>query len=322
MMAAACPDSWTSVAAGNGQRQTMEILESCDICGSRSIPTIDRRNHICRCADCGCTFDNPRPTLEEIGAFYSQPGKYDLWLSEEPARDLLWRRRLKLVRRFVSGGSLLDVGAGTGQFLSLARTYFDVAGTELSRKAIQVARSKYGVELLEGTLNELTFGPRFDVITLFHVLEHVPSPRTTLERCRSLLRDTGFLFVAVPNDIQGARGVIKRWLSRLGVPRYRHRPTGLRRVTLDGSMDEIHLSHFTRAVLARLFARTDFEVEAFTLDPYYAATGFGLLKAHVYYGLNLLAWRTLAHNLYETTLAVVRPARPNQMSARSHPSAG
>src|SRR6267378_6773451 len=119
----------------------LETLNVCPLCGTEHIRTVDPVSNICECEPCGYVFDNPRPTIEKLVAFYSQPAKYDTWLSQEQARDQLWKRRLKQVLSVGRPGSLLDVGAGIGQFLNLARPHFSsVSGTEVSESAIEISR--------------------------------------------------------------------------------------------------------------------------------------------------------------------------------------
>jgi hypothetical protein len=100
----------------------VEVLHACPLCEADSLGVLD--SNLCECKRCGYVFNNPRPTLAALISFYSQPTKYDQWLAEEPARDALWTRRLKLLRRIAKPGSLLDVGAGIGQFLSIALSLF------------------------------------------------------------------------------------------------------------------------------------------------------------------------------------------------------
>ena len=102
---------------GGGSQMNQDILRSCDLCGSNQIMVLDAESNICKCGACGYVFDNPRPTTEEVAIFYSKPGKYDLWVREEEARDLLWTRRLRKMEKTKKSGSLLDVGTGAGQFL-------------------------------------------------------------------------------------------------------------------------------------------------------------------------------------------------------------
>jgi SAM-dependent methyltransferase len=286
----------------------VEVLDTCNVCDSRRLVPVDVENNIWRCRSCGYVFDNPRPTSLEIAAFYSKPTQYDSWLSAEGARDALWRRRLRKLTTVSKQGTLLDIGAGTGQFLYHARSFFtQVSGTEVSKSAIETAKEKYELELIEGDVTDIEFGRHvvFDNITLFHVLEHVPNPRKTIERCWSLLSDGGVVVVAAPNDIlsfsRRLKTRVKILLRRIGVRRFTEPgKLGLSRIALDGSSDEIHLSHFTPSVLRRLLENSGFLILKESLDPYYVATGIRLFRCHCLYMLAQLVKLVLRRNVYAT----------------------
>jgi SAM-dependent methyltransferase len=280
---------------------TTETLTCCALCRSEDTHTIDPVASIDECGSCGYAFANPRPVVEDIAAYYSRPSKYDRWLDQEHGFDRLARWRLAQIR--TRGGDLLDVGAGIGQFLAHAKKDFNsVQGTEISRSAIEIARVMYGINLIHGEIECLDIPAKsFDVITLFHVLEHVPNPRTTVETCHRLLRKGGVLVIAVPNDRRSLRQRSKRLLVKLRVPRFRNAgPLALPRVRLDGSVDEIHLSHFTPGALERLLAATGFENQQSSLDRWYCSTGWLKARQDVFYGISLGTWKALAINLYDT----------------------
>lgn len=281
-----------------------EELTECMICGGGQIEVADSEAALCICNSCGYVFDSPRPTLDAIISFYSTPAKYDSWLSEEGARAKLWTRRLKKMRRVARPGTLLDVGAGIGQFLHLARRDFtETCGTEVSSSAVAIAQNKYGLQLLHGTLGTLSLPPEsFDNITAFHVLEHVPNPKAMIGECRSLLRENGVLVIAVPNDYRPVKSMLRLRLGQIGVSRYRAAARlGLRRIRLDGSMEEIHLSHFTPKVLRYLLEDSGFRILNESVDPYYTpAAGLAGLKQAVRY-LSGLFLHALVHvNVYDT----------------------
>lgn len=287
----------------------LESLETCNVCGERRLEVWDDRASISECQSCGYVFDNPRPTIQELIRFYSKPAKYDSWLREESARDRLWKWRVKQLLRFRKPGSLLDVGAGIGQFLSLARPFFErVCGVEVSQSAIDIAKAKYDLEIRRGELQEIDFGEElFDNITIFHVLEHVPNPRALLEECRSLLRDTGTVMIAVPNDVCSIRARLRRCLRSAGLKRFSQLgPSALPRITLDGTIDEIHLSHFTPEVLRRLLTECGFVVLRNTLDRHYVATGRARMKQDGYYWICRAINYFFAVNLYDTILITGR----------------
>jgi SAM-dependent methyltransferase len=289
-----------------------EALKACPLCGAANLAVLDPAADLCECRQCRYVFDNPRPSLGALIAFYSQPSKYDSWLAEENARDILWTRRLKLLLPVARSGSILDVGAGIGQFLAVARPFFtEVCGTEVSESAIRIAHEKYGLQLLRGEIQAIDFGDKkFDNVTLFHVLEHVHSPSAVIQKCVSLLRDGGVLVIAVPNDLHTIRQ--KRLLKTLLVRASgQARPLGLPKIVLDGSVAEIHLSHFTPRALAGLLKRFGLTVLANTLDPYYVATGFAKWKEEAFYSACRVVHTVFQMNIYDTMLLIAQKSPKN-----------
>ncbi len=285
----------------------IEHLSNCLLCGSSELLTIDEKIHLSQCRKCGFIFDNPRPTIKEIKQFYSRPTQYNSWLDKESARNCLWWRRLRLVRRYGAGRKLLDVGAGIGQFLSFAKKYFEVSGTEISESAVKIAKEKYGIDLFKDCFEEMRFQDRFDCITLFHVLEHVPNPVVTIQKCKELLAQNGVLIIAVPHDIYGIQSFIKRVCSFLNIGKYKqYGKYGLPKLVLDGSLPEIHLSHFTPKVLSTFLTKKGFVIVDLTLDPYYVADGIKKVIHRVIftgcYYMNLI----LKINIYPTFLIVAK----------------
>lgn len=286
----------------------MEHLSECNLCKSKRFEVFDTVSNICRCIECGYVFDNPRPDKEELIFFYSKPTKYDHWLKEEGARDSLWKRRLKKMHDTIQGGSLLDVGTGIGQFLSHAKEYFDeVCGTEVSRSAMDIAREKYGMDLLAGEIETIEINKRFDVITMFHVLEHVYDPKAVIEKCRVLLAENGYLVIAVPNDVLSWKNQFKILLKKLGIKRFSNiSRSGLHKLTLDGSLSEIHVSHFTSDVLRKALEKTGFRITEDSLDPYFATRGLRLAIHYLSYYLHSILFFVTGRNRYDTIWMVAQ----------------
>jgi len=287
----------------------LETLKSCNLCGAGDILTRDAENNICQCRACGYIFDSPRPIAAEVASFYSKPGQYKTWISEDEARDLLWKRRLRKMERTRKPGTLLDVGTGIGQFLHHAGVvYSKVYGTEVSDSAIRIAKDRYGLEVLKGDIESIDFGGlKFDNITLFHVLEHVPNPKSVVERCRQLLSEGGVLVIAVPNDTLCLRPKIRRAVA-LGKDNHSTDASklGLARIALDGSMQEIHVSHFTPSVLEWFLEAYGFTVLENSLDPFYVATGLRKLREDVYYGTCAVLRVLFRINIYDAIWIVAR----------------
>jgi SAM-dependent methyltransferase len=221
----------------------------------------------------------------------------------------MWERRLRKLLRYRTCGALLDVGTGTGQFLHIARSHFNVEGTEVSASAVKIAKERYGLAVTHGTLEEASAdslsGSRFDVITLFHVLEHVPEPVHTLSACKKLLAEDGLLVIAVPNEIYRWNRPIRRILGLLRVGRFASVGAfGLPRLDLSEPGGELHLSHFTCTVLKRLLEQQGFRMRELGLDPFYAALGFRAALHTMIYNLCSIVLRVTGVNIYDTIWVV------------------
>lgn len=284
-----------------------EVVPVCNVCGSDRIRKLDTEFNFCRCDSCGYVFDNPRPSFVEISAFYSQAGKYDVWLKEEQARDTLWKRRVKKLSQYRPKGSLLDIGAGYGQFLHHAQPLFrEVTGTEVSESGVALAKEKYGLSLLAGQVEELDLPPQsFDTITLFHVLEHVPDPAMLISRCQSMLSAQGILIIAVPNDMLAWTSKIKKIGKKLGIGSFQKFSPKLG-ISRAGASREIHLSHFTPAVLRQLLENSGLHIMEESLDPYYVSRGVRLFLHSAYYAVHRVLHATLKVNRYDTIWMVAR----------------
>jgi 2-polyprenyl-3-methyl-5-hydroxy-6-metoxy-1,4-benzoquinol methylase len=111
------------------------------------------------------------------------------------------RVRVRYVQRFARDGALLDVGAAGGAFvLEATRAGFTARGIEPSPAFARHARESLGVDVADGRLEDADLEPAsLDVITLWHVLEHVPEPLAALAICVRALRPGGLLVLEVPN---------------------------------------------------------------------------------------------------------------------------
>jgi len=271
------------------------------LCNSADLDFFDHPSDICRCNSCGFIFDNPRPTFEEIQRYYSRPEQYDSWLENLAGRDKLWKRRIKNVTKWKKEGNLLDIGTGIGQFLAVARPGFsEVSGTEISDSAVEIARTSYSLAILKGKIEDISFGnKKFDNITIFHVLEHVDNPKKVIEKCHGLMTENAILFIAVPNDVASLKVRTKLFLKKFGFYKSIGK-SGLNKLILDGTLGELHLSHFTQVVLKKFLETEGFKVRELSLDPYYAGTGFRKIVQDLYYYCNSVFYHMFRVNLYDT----------------------
>ncbi len=122
----------------------------------------------------------------------------------EPEWESSWNiyhRRIGLLKSIIPQGRLLEIGCGRGYFLHLAKENgYDVKGIEISPVAAQYAKSKYDIDVLTGDMEKHNpLNTSFDIITLWHVLEHFYDPAAVLQKVYKMLNAGGNLIVEVPN---------------------------------------------------------------------------------------------------------------------------
>jgi SAM-dependent methyltransferase len=247
-----------------------EVITSCPACGAPDSgrPLIRFRAQS-RCAICRHVYLSPRPTQQAIADAYNRPDAYAQWLVDEKTRAVMWAKRARRLETFARGGRVLDVGAGTGAFLhTLAQSgHWHLDGTEISAQAVELASLHYGITLRHGALADFDLpGQSYDVITLWHVLEHVPNVRTTLKEVARLLAPGGMAVIAVPNESLAVRLplVMARRMVR------QSRQADLRRMMgapVPG--EEIHLHHFSRGTLMQAAHRAGLAVRYVGVDDHY-----------------------------------------------------
>lgn len=201
---------------------------------------------VVQCHECGLCFTNPRPTVEAIGQFY--PDVYRPHHAPRPRKR--WRLRLPLPWKQYGKdypmiprhgrGRLLDFGCGGGTYMErMHRLGWQVTGVDTSRAAIQRVQAEFGLRGLVGSLPHLELEPgSFDVVTMWHSLEHAHAPLAVLREAHRLLDHGGKLVLAVPNiDSSPFRWFGRAWYG-LDLPR--------------------HLTHFTPATLQRMLEQAGF----------------------------------------------------------------
>lgn len=163
---------------------------------------------LCKCTKCALVFTNPRPSEEEIQSYYDSKDYISHHDKENNITSLLykWVRKItvtqksKLLLKYANAQSnrILDYGCGSGYFLANAKkNKWNTVGIEPNHEARSQAIES-GLSVYEN-LEELNNERKFDVITLFHVLEHVHNLRKTIKSLLKILRKNGVIFIAVPN---------------------------------------------------------------------------------------------------------------------------
>jgi 2-polyprenyl-3-methyl-5-hydroxy-6-metoxy-1,4-benzoquinol methylase len=140
-------------------------------------------------------------------------GAYHDYVAARPMKIRHFEERLREISDVVKPGRLLDVGASCGYFMEVAAAHgFDVQGVEFSRRAIDAASPAIRARIFEGTLDAMPEDGRFDVISAFDLLEHVPDPPAFLRRCAGLLKPGGRLVISTPDTDHFLRALMgSRW---------------------------------------------------------------------------------------------------------------
>jgi 2-polyprenyl-3-methyl-5-hydroxy-6-metoxy-1,4-benzoquinol methylase len=212
---------------------TTRARESCDLCGGDRTTIVLRSPRLdgplMRCLTCGLYYvSNPSAgftfntaSQEKVRDLVDRVLELDIVRPDVEEAESPWRagasqERLERVCRRVQTGRLLDVGSATGTFLQAASGSFDAMGIEPDAHTSGLARAA-GLRVQTGTISDVTRPPGgFDAVTMFHVIEHLESPRRSIEHVYSLIREGGVLVVETPTvDTLWFRLAKRRWRQLL-----------------------------------------------------------------------------------------------------------
>ena len=202
----------------------------------------------------------PKPSLEKLPSYYES----DDYISHTDGKRSLFERvyhliknialknKVKLINAQSQKGKLLDIGAGTGDFLVMAqKDGWQTTGIEPSNKAKTIAINK-GVSFADNLANLENHS--FDIITMWHVLEHVPNLEEYLSELKRLIKPTGTIIIAVPNFKSFDANFYGRHWAAYDVPR--------------------HIWHFSKTTIEKLFAEKEMklvEVLPMKFDSFYVS---------------------------------------------------
>lgn len=249
----------------------LETVAECPICGSNTfLPFLTTQDYAISleefqlqiCQKCNFVITSPRPAETFLARYYesenyishSQKAKKLIDKLYYQVRKITLKQKLRLINRCnrFQKGTLLDVGCGTGHFLKTClQAGWQVAGIEPNEKARNIA-SQYIQKDLYSSLHELPSNKNFDVITLWHVLEHIGQLNEALAKLNALLTPVGTLVIAVPNRESYSAQYFKKFWAAYDVPR--------------------HLWHFTKKNLEELLQKHKLYIEKILpmlFDAYY-----------------------------------------------------
>ena len=202
----------------------------------------------------------PKPSIEKLPSYYES----DDYISHTDGKRSLFERmyhliknialknKVKLINAQSQKGKLLDIGAGTGDFLVVAKNDgWQTTGIEPSTKAKSIALNK-GVNFA-ANLSDLE-SQSFDVITMWHVLEHVPNLDEYILELKRLLKPTGTILIAVPNFKSFDANYYGKFWAAYDVPR--------------------HIWHFSKIAIGKLFKENGMkliEVLPMKFDSFYVS---------------------------------------------------
>lgn len=264
-------------------------LTSCPVCGAtrlkEDLTCVDHYTtgevfRLCRCEACGFLFTQDFPDETEMGLYYESSD----YISHSDtkrgmvntvyhwARAYMLGRKARLVEREAhrNTGRLLDIGAGTGYFAHTMQQHgWQVTAVEKNEGARNFAREHFGLEVKSDAEEDKLPTDGFEVITLWHVMEHLQHLNETWDALRRMLTDDGVLIVAVPNRNSYDAGKYGAMWAAYDVPR--------------------HLWHFSPDNMQRIGVRHGFVLAghyAMPLDAFYIS-----MLSERYRGKKAAFWR-------------------------------
>lgn len=217
----------------------MENLNTCLVCGQTQFTTLfsckdfvatEETFQVQRCNNCSFLFTNPRPEISKIGRYYqsdqyvSHAGnkKGLIYKIYDVVRNYSIKKKLTLIKGYHTKGKLMDLGCGLGDFLNGVHQdgVFDSVGVDVSEEAIKHVKNRFGIDVKNENQLDSFLQNDFDIITQWHVLEHVHLLNERIEQLKRLLKPNGTLFIAVPNSDSWDAKFYKQYWDAYDVPRH------------------------------------------------------------------------------------------------------
>lgn len=234
-------------------------IKNCQICNEHSFKKVYELKdyflskedfNIVKCENCGFLFTNPQPNPENLGDYYkseeyvshSNSKKGFVNSAYHIVRNYTLNKKFKMVKSIMSKGSILDIGCATGEFLNVFKLdKWETLGIEPDKDAKKFAVENYNLNIENENHLENIVENSFDIITMWHVLEHVPNLNKRLETLNKILKDNGNLIIAVPNYKSYDADYYGKFWAAYDVPR--------------------HLFHFSQSTMEKLLIKHGFQIE-------------------------------------------------------------
>lgn len=216
----------------------MESLVNCPICNATSFTTyltctdhtVSRETFtIVMCESCGFKFTNPRPEEKDLGKYYksedyvshSNTKKGFINSTYQSVRKYTLLKKLQLISRYFKTGSILDIGCGTGEFLNTCKlAKWETIGIEPDEDARKMAVNNYSLDVRSESELQNIPDSSFEIITMWHVLEHVPKLNERVKELKRLIKPNGIIIIAVPNSDSLDAKIYKEKWAAYDVPRH------------------------------------------------------------------------------------------------------
>ena len=181
-----------------------------------------------KCKKCELIFTNPRPAPDKLSKYYESDTYIShTYKSNSPinvlyklVRYFTLRKKRRLIQRFKSSGTILDYGCGTGDFLKECKKGgWKTHGIEPNARARKISISKVNQNIYN-SIEQLDKNNHFDIITAWHVIEHVSDLKKTVKKLRKKLTKEGYLIIAVPNVDSYDSSFYKEAWAAYDIPRH------------------------------------------------------------------------------------------------------
>lgn len=182
-----------------------------------------------KCDHCGLLFTSPRPSADVIGKYYLSNEYYSHQQNKkglvpriyETVKSLNIKKKVNYAIGNLPKGKLLDIGCGVGDFLlQVKKCGWDISGIEPSSDAKTIAKERLGFLPMDPTDSSSLQSHSYDVITMWHVLEHVDDLKCQTSELSRLLKPGGRLVIALPNLQSFDCQYYKQFWAAWDVPRH------------------------------------------------------------------------------------------------------